>query len=251
VSCPSSSGNDTYACRPDKGTHAAIARTQHIARRHRCFLKCDVRKFFAGVDHDILRTLLERIFKGRPLFDLLGRIIAHGPPGAQPGKGLPIGNLASQHFANLYLGELDHHLKERKRVKGYLRYMDDLLLFANDKARLHRLLAAIRRFLLERLNLFFKENTTLVAPVGEGIPFLGFRVYPGVRRAESAHPAPLPPAGARPRAMLRRRRNQRRGPRRFRRHPLCPRRPRRLQSEFTPKPESDEHPKSRFQQADR
>jgi len=173
---------DTYACRPKKGTHAAIARVQHFARRYRYFLKCDVRRFFASVDQDILRKLLGRLFKDRPLLELLGRIIVHGPPGMPPGKGLPIGNLTSQHFANLYLGELDHHLKERERVKGYLRYMDDLLLFADDKARLHRLLARIRRFLAERLALSLKENATLLAPVGEGIPFLGFRVYPGVIR---------------------------------------------------------------------
>jgi len=173
---------DTYACRPRKGSHAAIARAQHFARRYRYFLECDVRKFFASVDHDRLHALLERMFKDEPLLDLLGRIIAHAPPGAEPGKGLPIGNLTSQHFANLYLGELDHHLKERERVKGYLRYMDDLLLFADDKSSLHLLHEEIRRFLDERLRLRLKEEATRLAPISEGISFLGFRIYPGLIR---------------------------------------------------------------------
>ena len=100
----------------------------------------------------------------------------------QPGKGLPIGNLTSQHFANLYLGELDHYLKDRLRLKGYIRYMDDLLLFADDKPTLHLRLAELRQFLKNTLQLQLKENATLLAPVGEGIPFLGFRIYPGVIR---------------------------------------------------------------------
>ena len=173
---------DSYACRRGKGTHAAIRRARHFACRHGYFLKCDIRKFFASVDHAVLRTLLGRLFKEKALLDLLDRIIAHAPPDAAPGKGLPIGNLTSQHFANLYLGELDHHIKERLRVKGYLRYMDDFLLFADDKPTLHSLLADIRRFLAERLCLTLKEEATLLAPVTEGIPFLGFSIYPGLIR---------------------------------------------------------------------
>ena len=173
---------DSDACRKGKGTHAAIARAQQFARRYRFFAKCDVRRFFASVDHAALRTLLRRLFKDAALLALLDRIIEQAPPDAAPGRGLPIGNLTSQHFANLYLGELDHHLKERQRVPGYLRYMDDMLLFADDKASLQRWLAELRGFLAERLGLVLKEEVTLVAPVTEGIPFLGFRVYPGLIR---------------------------------------------------------------------
>jgi RNA-directed DNA polymerase len=169
---------DSYACRVGKGTHAAIARAQQLARRHAFFLTCDVRHFFARVDHGVLAAQLARRCREAPLLRLLGQIIAHGPPAAPPGKGLPIGNLTSQHFANLYLGELDHFAKERLGVKGYLRYMDDLLLFAPDKPSLHLWLAEIRRFLAERLHLALKDEATLVAPATEGIPFLGFRIYP-------------------------------------------------------------------------
>lgn len=173
---------DSYACRRGKGTHAAIARAQQFVRRYRFSLKCDVRHFFASVDHAVLRGLLARLFKEPALLALLDRIIAHGPPGAEPGRGLPIGNLTSQHFANLYLGELDHHLKECLRVKGYLRYMDDVLLFADDKPSLHRVLAEIGGFLADPLGLALKEQATRIAPSGEGIPFLGFQIYPGVIR---------------------------------------------------------------------
>lgn len=173
---------DTYACRPGKGSHAAIQRAQHFARQHGYFLKCDIHKYFDSVDHGMLKTLLTRLFKDTSLLALLQRIIEHAPPGARAGKGLPIGNLTSQHFANLYLGELDHHLKDRLSIKGYLRYMDDLLLFADDKPSLHRWLADIQRFLHEKLRLNLKDKATRVAPVSEGIPFLGFRIYPGVIR---------------------------------------------------------------------
>ncbi len=173
---------DTYACRPGKGTHAAIARVQRLARRYGYFLKCDIRKYFQSIGHAVLKSLLARMFKDPALLALLERIIDHAPPDTEPGKGLPIGNLTSQHFANQYLGELDHHLKERRRIKGYLRYMDDLLLFGHDKPALHLWLADLRRFLRENLRLELKESATQLAPVTEGIPFLGFRIYPGVIR---------------------------------------------------------------------
>jgi hypothetical protein len=175
---------DSYACRPGKGNHAAIARAQQFARRYPYFLKCDIRKYFESVDHAVLEALLARLFKEAPLLTLLNRIIAHAPPGAAPGKGLPIGNLTSQHFANQYLGQLDHYLKERLGVKGYVRYMDDLLLFADDKPTLHQWLADSRQFLRETLRLELKEAATCLAPVSEGIPFLGFRIYPGVIRLQ-------------------------------------------------------------------
>ncbi len=173
---------DTYACRPGKGTHAAIARAQQFSRQFRYFLKCDIRKYFESVDHAVLQDLLARMFKDPLLLVLLNRIIEHAPPAAELGRGLPIGNLTSQHFANLYLGELDHYLKDRLRIKGFLRYMDDVLLFADDKPALHLWLADIRRFLQENLQLALKEKATLLAPITEGVPFLGFRIYPKVIR---------------------------------------------------------------------
>jgi hypothetical protein len=174
--------HDSYACRLGKGSHAAVARAQALARRWPYVLKCDVRRFFASVDHGVLRALLARLFKEPALLALLHRIIEHGPPGAPAGIGLPIGNLTSQHFANLYLGELDHHVKDRLGVRGYLRYMDDCLFFGVDKPTLHLLHAEVRAFLQQRLRLDLKSAATQVAPVTEGTGFLGFRVYPGTVR---------------------------------------------------------------------
>jgi len=173
---------DSYACRNGKGSHAAIARAQAFARRWPYVLKCDVRRFFASVDHGTLRALLARLFKEPALVGLLDRMIDHGPPDTPPGLGLPIGNLTSQHFANLYLGELDHHVKDRLAVRGYLRYMDDCLFFGADKPSLHLLHAEVRSFLRERLRLDLKPIATPVMPVTEGIGFLGFRLYPDTIR---------------------------------------------------------------------
>lgn len=173
---------DSYACRVGKGTHAAVRRAQRFARRSGYYLQCDIRKYFASIEHEALKALLRRILKDKRLLELLDRIIEHSPPGAAPGRGLPIGNLTSQYFANLYLGELDHFVKERLRVAGYVRYMDDWLVFGDEKPALHEALAAIRVFLDERLKLELKEEAVRIAPVTEGISFLGFRVYPGTIR---------------------------------------------------------------------
>ena len=175
---------DTYACRTGKGSHAALRRCQEFSRNHEYFLKCDIRKYFDTIDHEVLKGLLRRILKDRRLLTLLDQIIDHGVPGNLPGKGLPIGNLTSQHFANLYLGELDHHLKERLRLKGYLRYMDDFICFGRDKAELHQLLTEIRRFTGEVLRLELKDKVVRIAPVTEGVPFLGFRIYPNLIRLQ-------------------------------------------------------------------
>lgn len=175
---------DCWACRAGKGSHAAVRRAQSFSRKYPYFLKCDVRRYFDSIDHGVLKGLLRSLFKDRPLLALLERIIDRPPEGLAPGKGLPIGNLTSQHFANLYLGELDHELKERQRVQGYLRYMDDLLLFGASKPELWRLLAHTEEFLAGRLGLGLKPSATLLAPVGEGVPYLGFRIYPGLIRLD-------------------------------------------------------------------
>jgi RNA-directed DNA polymerase len=174
--------SDTFACRREKGSHAAVTRAQEFARRFGYFLQCDVRKYFASLDHAALKQLLRRLLKDAQALALLDRIIDQPLPGAAVGKGLPIGNLTSQYFANLYLGELDHFVKERLGVKGYVRYMDDFLLFGDDKVRLHETLAAVRSFLDEKLRLTLKESATILSPVSGGLSFLGFRVFPGTIR---------------------------------------------------------------------
>lgn len=175
----------SYACRVGKGAHRAAARARTLAQRHRYFLKADVRRCFDSIDHAVLlRMLAERVGNTRVL-ELLARIIAHQPPGATPGRGIPIGNLTSQHFANLYLGELDRAMVARHGGR-YLRYMDDLVLFGDDKPELHRSRAEAAALLGQRLRLELKAAGTFVAPVTGGVPFVGRRIFPGTVRLSHA-----------------------------------------------------------------
>lgn len=167
----------TYACRPNKGSHLAIKTAQKFARRYKYFLKCDIKKCFESIDHEVLKNTLARIIKDKKLLGLLNIIINHAVPGAISGKGLPIGNLTSQHFANLYLGKLDHFLKDELSINGYIRYMDDFIIFHDDKLFLKELLSKIEIFIWDNLKLKLKEKATTIAPVTEGVPFLGVRVF--------------------------------------------------------------------------
>ncbi len=176
--------DDTYACRVGKGTHAAIRRCQYFTRKQAYFLKCDIQKYFESIDHECLKVLLRRMIKDPVLLKLLDTVIDHQVPGSLSGKGVPIGNLTSQHFANLYLGELDHFLKERKQVKGLVRYMDDFICFSESKEQLQEWLSEIREFLEVRLKLRLKEKVVTIAPVTEGVPFLGFRIFKNLIRIQ-------------------------------------------------------------------
>jgi len=110
---------------------------------------------------------------------MLEVIVCSSPSGARAGKGLPIGNLTSQWFANLYLDGLDHYVKEEMRMPGYIRYMDDMLVFSDSKAGLWAAHDAIRDHLDRNRALHLKKTATLLAPVTEGIPFLGLRIFSG------------------------------------------------------------------------
>lgn len=167
--------HDTYACRKGKGNRKALHRAREFARNHAWYLKLDIRKYFDSIDHRIALGLLARMFKEKPLLSLFADILRSYQ--ASPGKGVPIGNLISQHLANFYLGPFDHWIKETRKIKGYLRYMDDFLLFAHDKELLKSELAEIAVFLEEKLTLRLKENVQLNRTV-LGVPFLGFRVFP-------------------------------------------------------------------------
>ncbi len=170
---------DSFACRRGKGSRAAALRVQEFSRRDTWFLKCDIQSYFASIDHNRLRTLLARMIKDQRLLALLDQIIEAPLPGALPGRGMPIGNLTSQHFANLYLGELDHFVKEQLRVRGYVRYMDDFILFGSDPAKLRQHLAEIRLYLDRHLGLALKDRATMLASVANGVPFLGLRISRG------------------------------------------------------------------------
>jgi len=148
----------------------------------RHFLKLDVEKFFDSVDHEYLMAAVKRLIKDPEVLRLVQRIIDHGPVGSAAGKGLPIGNLTSQHLANLYLAGLDQFVKRELRCQGYLRYMDDLLLFGESATALRELRDRCAGYLKDGLALLLKPEATVLAPVTEGIPWLGLRVFPAVVR---------------------------------------------------------------------
>lgn len=142
---------DSYACRQGKGVHAAVDRYQAWAQTYRHVLKMDVRQYFPSIDHEILKAKLRRHIKDKRVLDLLDRIIDGSPkadvePVYFPGDnlftpterrvGIPIGNLTSQFFANLYLDDLDHFIKQKLSVRPYLRYVDDTVVLDDDKHRL-------------------------------------------------------------------------------------------------------------------
>jgi retron-type reverse transcriptase len=173
---------DSYACRKDKGHHAAVRRAQYFMNRHPYYLKLDIHKFFDSVDHCILKSQLRRRIKDTDLLRLLDAFIDHPVPWTEPGKGIPIGNLTSQYFANFYLSGLDHFVKEYLRIEGYVRYMDDLVLFADEKYTLWQALTEIEAYLEKKLCLKLKQESTVVAPVAQGLSFVGFRIFSGVVR---------------------------------------------------------------------
>ena len=129
-----------------------------------------------------MKQLLRRKIKDKKLLRLLDLIVDMPVPDHPPGKGLALGNLTSQWMANLYLDRLDHFLKDEKGVRFYVRYMDDFVLLADSKEDLHWLRADVAGFLRETLRLEFKERGCFIAPVHEGLPFLGYRIYPGTIR---------------------------------------------------------------------
>lgn len=173
---------DSYACRKDKGVHRALSRARKWVRRYPFFLKADVKQFFASVDHEVMAKLLGRKFKDRRFLDLCETILRHPFSGQTPGKGIPVGNLTSQWWANLYLDAMDHFIKDDMGVRAYLRYMDDFVLLAQEKEQLHLWRAEIAGFLQDRLKLRLKDPGTFIAPVSQGLPFLGFRIFPNLVR---------------------------------------------------------------------
>ena len=166
---------DSYACRKGKGNRKALNRAQAYARKLPWYLKLDIRKYFDSIDHTVMKDLLARRFKDKYLLGLFQRLL--DTYCTRSGKGMPIGNLISQHLANFYLGCFDHWIKEERRIPGYVRYMDDILCFGPGRSYLNAELKNIREYLNHELALELKENTQLNR-CRQGIPFLGFRVFP-------------------------------------------------------------------------
>ncbi|MCD4673990.1 MAG: RNA-directed DNA polymerase [Anaerolineaceae bacterium] len=181
-----------------KGTHRALDRTTQFARKYRYFLQCDLRQFFPSIDLTLLRAEFSRLIRDDDLLWLCDRILASGQhvlseeyemayfPGddlfaATRPRGLPIGNLTSQFWANIYLNGFDNFVKRELHCPAYLRYVDDFLLFADSPQMLLGWLAAIEDKMAS-LRLRLHTESARINAVADGIPFLGFRIYPDHRR---------------------------------------------------------------------
>ena len=188
---------DSYANRVGKGTHRALDCAQGFTRRYRYLLQCDIQQFFPSIDLAVLKELLFARLPDPGVRWLIERILESGKgvlsevyemvyfPGddlfaALRPRGLPIGNLTSQFWANVYLNAFDHFVKRELSCRGYCRYVDDFVLFSDDKAQLWRWKDAIEQR-LARLRLTIHPGAQL-RPVEEGFPFLGFVLYPQRRR---------------------------------------------------------------------
>jgi len=166
---------DSYACRKGKGVDACLARTQYFCRKFQWYLKLDIHKYFDSINHKILLNILNRRFKDPDLLNFFSRLIDTYE--VSENCGLPIGNLLSQYFANLYLGVLDHELKDAIKVPGYVRYMDDFIVFTNSKDDLKEIKNKTEEIVtgLLKLNL----NPALSNKTIHGIPFLSYKVTSG------------------------------------------------------------------------
>lgn len=193
--------HDSYACRRGKGTHAAVQRANEFTRRFSYVLQADVQKFFPSVDHRVLLSRVERNIKDPRVMWLVRLIVGHSgqqdrPHQRFPGDdlftpqerpcGLPIGNQTSQFLANVMLDPVDHFVKEQLRVVGYVRYADDLLLFGDDKRHLSDARDELRRFFGD-LRLKLHPHKSVIYPVTQGIPFLGYRIFPTYRLLSKRH----------------------------------------------------------------
>ena len=200
---------DSYACRRGKGTHAAVDRCQQFARHFRYVLKADIQKFFPSLDHEICKALVARRIKDPDVLWLAGQIIDHSNPQEEvrnwfPGddlftpaerrRGIPIGNQTSQFFSNVYLDSLDHFIKERLGIQGYVRYVDDFLVFSDDKQHLGDVRERVKDFLIS-LRLRLHRNKSIVFPVKSGIRFFGYRDFPNPSTAGQRECSQVPSPG--------------------------------------------------------
>ena len=181
----------SYACRKGKGTHAAADTLQRLMRRFGYFVQCDVRKYFPSIDHEILKSLFRRLIKDQRVLGLMD-VIVDSSNRQEPvvdyfagddlftpyerRRGLPIGNLTSQWFANWYLSDLDHYVTSAVGLRGYVRYCDDFVLLANDRLALADAIDIVRSRLSD-LRLRLKREEVSVAPARAGLTFVGYRIW--------------------------------------------------------------------------
>jgi len=183
--------HDSCSCRVEKGTHKAMNRFRYFHRKVSknntkiCHvLKCDIKKFFANIDHEILKSILVKHIQDRDILWLLNQVIdsfesKHIYAMAEMRKvGLPLGNLTSQLLVNIYMNEFDQFVKRELKVKYYIRYADDFVILQNSRISLEELLPKISQFLKEELKLELHPNKVSIETIAPGIDFLGWVHFP-------------------------------------------------------------------------
>jgi retron-type reverse transcriptase len=186
---------DSYANRKGKGTHKAINKYQVFAKKNNYVLKADIKKYFPSIDLEILKAEIRKKISCTDTLWLIDLIIDNSNKQEdayeyfaednlftpfERRKGIPIGNLTSQFFANIYLNGLDHYIKEKLKCRYYIRYVDDFVVFDNDKNKLQEINRQIQDYLV-RYRLKVHQNKTKIFPVRIGICFLGHRVFKDFR----------------------------------------------------------------------
>lgn len=185
--------HDSYSCRIGKGTHAAINRFRDFGwvvsknNTRTCWvLKCDIKKFFANIDHEILKKILARHINDKELLQLLGQIITSFNTEGKNDVGLPLGNLTSQLLVNIYMNEFDQYVKHKLKAKYYIRYADDFVFLHHDKKYLEDLIPRIAEFLDKRLRLTLHPDKLFIKTLASGIDFLGWVHFPAHRVLRTA-----------------------------------------------------------------
>jgi retron-type reverse transcriptase len=183
---------DSFSCRKDKGTHRAMNRFRKFARkvsrnhtRTVWVLKCDVRKFFASIDHEALTDILTKYISDKNILWLVDEVI-NSFTSTGLGKGLPLGNLTSQLLVNIYMNEFDQFVKHRLKVKYYVRYADDFVLLSQDRGELENLLTLIREYLNMSLKLRLHPKKVSISTLASGIDFLGWVHFPYHRQIRTS-----------------------------------------------------------------
>jgi len=179
---------DSYSCRNNKGNHRPLNRFKQFARKvsmnnsRTCYvLKCDIKKFFSSIDHEILVKILSRHIADADMLCLLEKVI-NSFHVAQSRVGMPLGNITSQLFANVFMHEFDMYLKQELRVKYYIRYADDFAILSGDKEYLKSLLLKIEEFLQNKLKLTLHEYKVSIKTYASGLDFLGWVHFPYYRQ---------------------------------------------------------------------
>ena len=170
----------SYACIRKRGTHRAVHQITHdlqVAKRNWSdpyIVKMDIRHFFASIDRDVMKTIIRKRIKCRPTLELINQLIDTAPDS----NGLPLGNLTSQLFANVYMNQLDQYAKRDLHIKHWVRYSDDIVAVVENRDQARQLLSDVERFLDDNLKLKLHPKKSKIFPLSQGVNALGFKIYP-------------------------------------------------------------------------